>query len=62
MNLALNQQEIEVLQRALSMFLSDLRMEIAGTENYDFRQGLKQDEEILKGVLEKLGVHVAGNL
>ncbi len=54
MELTLQTEEMELLKRVLSLALSDLRMEIADTENYDMRQGLKQDEETLKGILARL--------
>ena len=54
MELKLEMNEVEVLRQSLKLFLSDLRMEISDTESYDFRQGLKQDEVIIKAVLAKL--------
>ena len=35
--------------------LSDLRMEVSGTENYDMRQDLKKDEDVLKSIISRLG-------
>lgn len=54
MQLALGTEETELLLRILHGYLSDLRMEIAGTESFDFRQGLKQDEERIKALLGRL--------
>jgi hypothetical protein len=34
--------------------LSDLRMEIAGTDSMDFRERLKQDAELLRNVIAQL--------
>lgn len=46
--------ETDVLRRVLESYLSDLRMEIGKTENYAMRQALKQDEETIKVLLERL--------
>lgn len=54
-DIRLNDQETEVLRRALGLFLSDLRMEIADTESFEMRQDLKADEAVIKGILVKLG-------
>ena len=54
--LMLDGNEAEVLKRVLSQALSDLRMEISDTENYDMRQGLKRDEETLKSIIARLDV------
>lgn len=42
------------LAEALESYLSDLRMEIADTDSYDFRQGLKRRKETLQKVLGAL--------
>ena len=55
MNITLNTQEAEKLKRILTSYLSDLRMEISGTERMDFRDSLKLDEALLKRVLKDLG-------
>ena len=34
--------------------LSNLRMEIAGTDLMDFREGLKRDKEFLEGLIAQL--------
>ena len=39
---------------ALESYLSDLRMEIADTDSYDFRQGLKRRKATLLKVLDAL--------
>ncbi len=54
MELRLAPDEKELLQRVLSSFLSNLRSEISNTDSYDFRQGLKQDEERIKSLLARL--------
>jgi hypothetical protein len=55
MQLTLESKEVEVLKRVLSQFLSDLRMEVRDTENYDMRQDLKDDEDVLKSIIARLG-------
>ncbi|MBI4497623.1 MAG: hypothetical protein HY689_06990 [Chloroflexi bacterium] len=55
MDIRLEDNEFEVLRRALTMFLSDLRMEISNTEKYELRESLKADEAAIKAILTKLG-------
>jgi hypothetical protein len=50
-HLSLNAQESTVLAQALDSYLSDLRVEIAGTDGYDLREALKGQEEILSRIL-----------
>jgi len=52
--LNLNQQQRETLQESLTCYLSDLRLEIADTDNHDFREQLKHKEVVLKDVLAML--------
>jgi hypothetical protein len=47
-------EKAEMLREIISMYLSDLRMEIAGTENMKFREELKKKEEFLKELLQRL--------
>jgi hypothetical protein len=54
MTLELSQVETEELQHALGGYLSELRMEIADTDSYDYRQNLKARKGVLSGVLAKL--------
>lgn len=54
MQLALDTEEAALLHRVLTSYLSDLREEIGKTENFDFRQGLKQDEAQIKSLLSRL--------
>jgi hypothetical protein len=56
MELSLEPRESEVLARILTASLGDLRMEISNTERYEYRESLKADEEIIKAILERLGV------
>ncbi len=50
----LTTDEISVLTDVLKEYLTDLRTEILDTDDYKYRHGLKQKEEMLKGILEKL--------
>lgn len=52
--LNLNQEQRETLQESLNSYLSDLRLEIADTDNHDFREQLKHKEVVLKDVLAML--------
>jgi hypothetical protein len=53
--ITLTQEEAIILRRALSSYVSDLSMEIAHTDSWQFRQTLKHEEVLLKKLLEKLG-------
>ncbi len=50
----LTSEKGEMLQEIISAYLSDLRMEIVGTENMDFRENLKKKEEFLNEILRRL--------
>ena len=52
--LQLDTRESEVVLRILNNALGELRMTIADTENYDWRQDMKQDEEVIKGLIARL--------
>lgn len=52
--LNLNQEEKNILIEALESYVSDLRFEIADTERKAFREPLKNQESVLKRVLEGL--------
>lgn len=52
--ITLNDDEARMLDEILTNYLSDLRMEVAGTENMNFREKLKQKEVFLKRLLENL--------
>jgi hypothetical protein len=54
MELNLDQKEATTLKRILTYYLSELRMEVGGTEDYNMRQDLKQDEEFIKKLLGDL--------
>ncbi len=52
--LQLDQRESEVVLRVLENALGELKMTISNTENYDWRQDMKRDEEIIKGLIARL--------
>ncbi len=52
--LVLTAQERQELRLALESYLADLRLEIAHTDGYDFRQALKQRRTVLQRVLGNL--------
>ncbi|HEX6827952.1 MAG TPA: hypothetical protein VF104_03125 [Burkholderiales bacterium] len=52
--LDLNSEQRSTLIQALESYVSDLRMEIADTDRKDFRDPLKAEEQILKGLLVTL--------
>jgi len=53
--LELTGEEAQELQTILKSCLTDLRMEIAGTDSADFRQGLKWREMLLDKLIAQLG-------
>jgi len=53
--LTLTEQERALLQDVLSACLSDLRMEIADTDNSFFKQDLRERKAALIALLEKVG-------
>jgi hypothetical protein len=54
MDLTIDAEESRVLRRVLDHYLREIREEIGKTENFDYRQGLKQDEEILKALIARV--------
>jgi hypothetical protein len=59
MNVELSETEVELVAKILTNYLSDLRMEIADTDNPDFRRGLRAEEESLRSILARLGAPVS---
>jgi len=55
MNIELSSEESEALREVLEGALSDLRMEVADTEDQTFREALKAREKALRSVLDRLG-------
>jgi hypothetical protein len=56
MEMALTGPEKRVLRETLEKAINDLLMEIARTDNRKMREGLKEREEILKSILDRLPV------
>jgi hypothetical protein len=54
LNLELNPNERDMLIEILTSYRSDLRFEIAGTDQQDFREGLKEKEVFLDNILKIL--------
>ena len=50
----LKPDEARMLREVLESYLSDLRMEIAGTESVNFRENLKKTEAFLKELIPRL--------
>ena len=52
--LQLTNDEHSVLTVLLEEDIPELRYEIGNTDSYDYRQGLKRKEQVLKAILTKL--------
>lgn len=57
--MTLTHEEAETLKGALSSYVSDLRMEIADTDSWQFRQNLKHEEVLLKKLMAQLDAELA---
>jgi len=55
MDITLTPDEAQLLKKILESFLSDLRVEVADTEKYEWRKELQKDEETIKGLIARLG-------
>ena len=53
-------EESGMLREILESYLSDLRMEIADTDQMEFREGLKAKKKLIAGVLGRLTGGTAG--
>lgn len=58
MELRLTEPEAELLHAMLESDLADLLMEIARTDHRSMREGLKERETLLKGIIDRLAVAV----
>lgn len=54
MEATLNATESALVLRILKNYLPDLRQEVRETDNFDFRQALKADEEGVKAIIAHL--------
>jgi len=52
--LHLSPEQVSILRQALDMHLSELRVEIAGTDKKDFRDDLSHRRQVLEQVAEQL--------
>lgn len=58
MEITLTGAEKLVLRETVEKAINEMLMEIANTDNRKMREGLREREEILKGILEKLTAEV----
>ena len=58
MGLTLSGDEKIVLRETVEKAINDMLMEIANTDNRKMREGLREREGILKGILDKLAAEV----
>ncbi len=49
-----SEREIELVREILESYFADLRMEIAGTDNKEVRDVLKEKEHSIKTILDRL--------
>jgi hypothetical protein len=54
-DLTLTEQERNELRLALRIYVTDLKMEISHTDQYEFREELKAKRAVLEEVLRRLG-------
>lgn len=54
LSIELTAEEVSTLQEILTTYVSDLRMEVAGTDRMELREALKARESLLKGLLARL--------
>lgn len=57
--ITLTQEEAAALRGVLSSYVSDIRMEIANTDSWQWRQNLKHEATLLKKLLEQLDAELA---
>ena len=55
MEMTLDDDHVSLLRRILDGYLRDLRMEIAGTDDPEYRRGLQAREQQVRGLLGPLG-------
>ncbi|HET6419451.1 MAG TPA: hypothetical protein VFG19_04795 [Geobacteraceae bacterium] len=52
-SLTFTENEVSLVREILEAYYSDLRMEIAGTDNKQVRDELKAKEATIKGILDR---------
>lgn len=57
-NLELSEMEKDKLTHVLEFYLSNLRMEIADTDNSVFKAELRSEKDLLNGILDRLEVNI----
>jgi hypothetical protein len=55
--LELEPEEAETLKTVLEEYVSELRMEVANTDDMGFRESLKRTEALLRSLIQRLAVH-----
>jgi len=53
-SLEFSQQEIDMINKIVKSYLSELRMEIADTDQSSFKNELRKEEELLNKLIEKM--------
>jgi hypothetical protein len=53
-SLTLSAEERDLLEEVLTETISELRMEIADTDSYDYRARLHEREDMLKALVKRL--------
>ena len=56
-DLKFTNEEAAELKDVLTSYVSELRMEIADTDNFEFREGLKKKENFLKELIGRLSMN-----
>jgi hypothetical protein len=54
MRLEMNIEETDLLRRVLDSYVSNLRTEIHHTDNREYREALKHEDEVLRSLLQRL--------
>lgn len=54
MRLDLSPDQARLLDRILSAYLSDLRVEVRATDSYGFRQDLKREQTMVREIVERI--------
>jgi hypothetical protein len=54
MDLVLTEEERDVTRHALEEYLSNLREETVKTEKHEWKKGLHNEEDVIKGVIQML--------
>ena len=54
----LSREERELLDRIVTNYLSELRMEIADTDQLSFKENLRKEEDILNDLIKKIKIEI----